>query len=148
MWKKIIGITLPIVIIDQVTKIWIYHTYVRPIKVIGDFLKITLILNPYGVFGIRLKIPFLPLTVVGVCVLIVILWKYNDPLFALILGGAIGTLIDRIRIKKVIDWIDIGIGELRWPVFNLADAAITIGIIWLIIRELIKGKKKNINESL
>ena len=48
--------------------------------------------------------------------------------FGLILGGAVGNLIDRVRVGAVVDFIDIGIGSLRWPAFNVVDSAITIGV--------------------
>ena len=52
----------------------------------------------------------------------------------LVLGGALGNLIDRLRYGAVVDFIDVGISEsVRWPCFNLADSAITIGVILLIL---------------
>jgi len=59
----------------------------------------------------------------------------------LILGGSIGNLIDRIRFGAVTDFIDVGIGNHRWPVFNLADSAIDIGVVLLIIYILLKMRK-------
>ena len=50
---------------------------------------------------------------------------------ALILGGALGNLVDRLRTGQVIDFINVGIGPHRWPVFNVADSAVTVGVIWL-----------------
>jgi signal peptidase II len=58
--------------------------------------------------------------------------------FGMILGGALGNLADRIWLGVVIDFIDIGIGELRWPVFNVADMGVTLGVLVLgigLIRE-------------
>jgi signal peptidase II len=53
---------------------------------------------------------------------------------ALICGGALGNLLDRIRLSKgVVDFMDVGIGTLRWPVFNVADVAVTTGAIFLAI---------------
>jgi len=47
----------------------------------------------------------------------------------MIFGGALGNLIDRIRLGKVVDFLDFYIGNLHWPAFNIADSAITIGIV-------------------
>ncbi len=55
---------------------------------------------------------------------------------SLILGGAVGNLIDRIRIGKVIDFIDVYIGNWHWPAFNVADSALTVGIILFLIASL------------
>jgi len=49
--------------------------------------------------------------------------------FSLIVGGAIGNLIDRLRFGRVVDFIDLYIGNLHWPAFNIADSAITVGMI-------------------
>ena len=50
----------------------------------------------------------------------------------MILGGAIGNLIDRLRMGEVIDFFDFGIGRYRWPVFNVADIAVTVGVFLLL----------------
>lgn len=57
----------------------------------------------------------------------------------LILGGALGNLLDRLRLGYIIDFLDFRV----WPVFNLADSAITVGIILLGIELLLQGKRRN-----
>ena len=52
---------------------------------------------------------------------------------ALILGGALGNLIDRLRIGEVIDFIDVQIGTYHWPAFNIADSSISVGTIWVAV---------------
>ena len=59
---------------------------------------------------------------------------FNLTGFALIISGAFGNLIDRLTMGKVVDFIDVGINQnLRWPIFNVADSFVTIGVIGLII---------------
>ncbi|MBC8412893.1 MAG: signal peptidase II [Nitrospira sp.] len=63
---------------------------------------------------------------------------------SLIMGGAVGNLIDRIRIGKVLDFIDVFIGSWHWPAFNVADSALTVGIImfiWSSIRVELRGRQ-------
>ncbi len=61
---------------------------------------------------------------------------------SLILGGAVGNFIDRIRLGEVIDFLDFYAGSHHWPAFNVADTAITIGILWLVVNTLFrKGSK-------
>jgi signal peptidase II len=55
----------------------------------------------------------------------------NRVLLGCILGGAIGNLVDRVRLGWVVDFIDMGIGTARWPVFNVADSAVTLGVLLL-----------------
>ena len=61
---------------------------------------------------------------------------------ALILGGAIGNVIDRIRFGGVVDFLDFYIGDYHWPAFNVADSAICIGVAFILIRSIFRGKKK------
>ena len=133
--------------VDQLTK----YLILRELKEIGDyyrlignFVRITHVENPFGVFGISFggRIPLLPLTAFAIIVLVIISLRHKSfPVaFSFILGGAIGNALDRVRLRAVVDFLDIGIGRFRWPVFNIADAAITIGVIILIIKILTKAK--------
>jgi signal peptidase II len=61
--------------------------------------------------------------------------------FGLVLGGAIGNLWDRIQLGGVIDFIDIGFRDWRWPAFNIADSCICIGVLILLLTINKKGKK-------
>ncbi len=60
---------------------------------------------------------------------------------SLILGGAIGNLIDRLRLGEVIDFLDFHIGPYHWPAFNIADSAITVGTFWIVIILLFHSPK-------
>jgi len=81
--------------------------------------------------------------------LVLLVWLYRSPArawavclpLALLIGGAIGNLIDRIRLGYVIDFIDVYYGTWHWPVFNIADSAITLGIILLISHEIFGSRQ-------
>jgi signal peptidase II len=60
---------------------------------------------------------------------------------ALLIGGAVGNLIDRLRTGRVVDFIDVYYGDWHWPAFNIADSAITIGVALLLIETLRAGKE-------
>ena len=141
MWKKnlilirILGVSLIIIFVDQITKFWVFKTHSN-VQIIGDFLRITIVQNHYGLFGLHYRIPFLQITALAICAIFIILYKAKLLSLSLILGGAISNFVDRVRIGAVIDWIDIGVKNIRWPVFNIADASITIGIFWLILKEI------------
>ena len=62
---------------------------------------------------------------------------------SLILGGAIGNLLDRVRLGEVIDFLDFHIGPYHWPAFNVADSAITVGTIWLVLSLLLRPASKD-----
>jgi signal peptidase II len=108
------------------------------VPVIGDYLRLTFIFNPGAAFGISLggrsREIFLVLTLIA---LLALLAMYHATpsgdrrrlvAIGLIAGGAMGNLWNRVAHPAgVIDWIDVGMGGIRWPVFNLADVAITTG---------------------
>lgn len=140
------GLVGGIVALDAVTKYVVQQTLVlyHPVPVLGDVFRLTYIYNPGAAFGLHLgnysRYIFLVLTVVAVAVLFV--WYRSTPsgdrlrlvAIAAVTGGAIGNLIDRIRSHRgVVDFLDVGIGAVRWPVFNVADIAVTTGAILLAI---------------
>lgn len=118
------------------------HRY-ESIPVFGDFFRLTFIYNPGAAFGLHLgpysRFIFLGLAFVALVVLLV-MYRHTPVsdrlrLFAIgaIAGGALGNVIDRIRSTDgVVDFLDFGIGSLRWPVFNIADTAVTIGAVLLL----------------
>ena len=132
-----------VVAIDQLTKWMISRSlsFYEEISVIPGLLKIIHIHNPGGAFGIFAShngsirtIMFIGIASIAMCG---ILYLYKNtpkeyPVFliglALIFGGALGNIIDRIRIGRVIDFIDFYIGSIHWPAFNVADSAITVGM--------------------
>jgi signal peptidase II len=116
----------------------------EPVRVLGDFFRLTYIYNPGAAFGLHLgpasRYIFLTLTVV--CVVVLIGWFRGTPsadrlrllAISLVTAGALGNFIDRLRSSRgVIDFFDFGIGAARWPVFNIADIGVTVGAILLAI---------------
>jgi signal peptidase II len=116
----------------------------RPVEVLGDFFRLTYLYNPGAAFGLHLgawsRVGFIVLTLVAVGVLFMM--YRGTPItdhvrlisISLVTGGAVGNLADRIRSPRgVVDFLDFGIGNLRWPVFNVADMAVTTGAILLAI---------------
>jgi signal peptidase II len=130
--------------VDLITKLAIQqslHLY-EQVSIIGDYLRLTYIYNPGAAFGIQLgphsRAVFMVLSVVALVLLGGMYW--NTPIYdrvrltaiSLVCGGAVGNLVDRIRSPHgVVDFLDVGVGDIRWPVFNLADVAVTTGAILL-----------------
>ncbi|GAC1515317.1 MAG: hypothetical protein NVS1B4_05330 [Gemmatimonadaceae bacterium] len=115
-----------------------------PRDIVGDTVRLTLVYNPGAAFGIHLgqqsRWIFMALTI-GALILLTRLYRQTVPgdwwrvvALALVTGGAIGNLIDRIRSPLgVTDFIDVGIGVHRWPTFNVADMAVSTGAVLLSI---------------
>ena len=145
------------VCLDQATKILIRETMVlgQSIPIIGEFFRITYVENPGIAFGIRVSntLIFTILSILASIGIGVYLFMHRDEslrfrlALALILGGAFGNLIDRLLFNKVVDFFDVGIGNLRWPVFNIADSAVVIGMIILLITVFITEKKNTIQKQ-
>lgn len=129
---------------DLTTK-WIVRTSLaqyQQVELVGDYLRLTHIYNPGAAFGIHLG-PYsrpvfliLGILALGVVVAMLVRGPAGDRAqvvaLSAILGGALGNLANRALIEQgVVDWIDVGVGTLRWPVFNLADIAITTGAVLL-----------------
>ena len=136
---KLFWIIPATLIVDQVSKILVesnmtLYSHSRPI--FGEFFRLTYIQNRGAAFGLNLGSPLLHtiVSIVALGVLAWMLWKMPKEdvvlrfALVLVLGGAIGNIIDRLRLDAVIDFFDVGIGTLRWPVFNFADSFVTVGI--------------------
>ena len=148
---KYIFIPTIIVLIDQISKIAIKNYWLKndlfysQINIIGNFLRFSFIENPGIAFGIdtsKFHVFITFITIAAIFFIVYYLYSLikinsNESLsWSFILGGAIGNCIDRIFVlipnigyKGVIDFIDIGINQYRWYIFNVADVSITIGLM-------------------
>jgi signal peptidase II len=142
-----------VVAMDQLVKALIIKAVpaYQTVSVIPGFFNLTHIYNTGGAFGFLSgntssyqQLFFLTASIVAVF-LILYLYSQTPPNykflgigFSLILGGALGNLADRIRIGKVVDFLDFHIMDLHWPSFNIADSAITIGIFIFLYHLLFK----------
>ena len=137
------SLAVGIVLLDQVTKYWISQT--KPyVNVIPGFFNLVYVENTGAAFGIfqgRLGILSL-ISLAAMAVLAVLIWQGPHErkgmliAFALILGGTCGNLIDRVRLKYVVDFLEFYIKTYRWPSFNIADSAISTGVALLILLTL------------
>jgi len=163
-----------IVLLDQISKYIVkstMHLY-QSLEVIGDFLRLTYIENPGMAFGIQFenKFWFTVLSILAATIVVIYLLRMPNERFvfrlslALILGGAIGNLIDRLIYGRVVDFMDVeffdislpsfnflflqfpGYDMTRWPVFNVADSAVTCGMI--LLTWLIFSQKSHVNQEV
>ena len=154
--KKII-IILAIFFFDRVTKIYLLNLQEDGTDIdfhITSFLNFYLIWNTgigFGLASMEANIYYHVLTAIIVIInigLIFFLVKSKSPytyFIALIIGGSLGNLFDRIYYYAVPDFIDLHLGNFHWFIFNVADIFITIGIIGLILVELLKKEKASKN---
>ena len=154
----LIIIIVAIIALDQWSK-WAIKTSFNLYQskpVIQDLLHFTYVTNDGMAFGLSFpggKHVLLIMTILLTGFIVGFLWKEKNghPLIkyglALILGGAIGNLIDRLLYGKVVDFLDLMIGNFHWYIFNIADSSVTIGMILFIIHSIFIEQKKT-NDKL
>ena len=148
----LIIIIVAIIALDQWSK-WAIKTSFNLYQskpVIQDLLHFTYVTNDGMAFGLSFpggKHVLLIMTILLTGFIVGFLWKEKNghPLIkyglALILSGAIGNLIDRLLYGKVVDFLDLMIGNFHWYIFNIADSSVTIGMILFIIHSIYIEKK-------
>lgn len=156
-WRLLLGITLPVLILDQLSKLYIasHLALHQDIVLIPNWLDITYTLNPGAAFSLFAGMPawfrssfLLGLAAGAIIVLTVLLIRdsrlsLTSASLALILAGAIGNLIDRVWRGPVVDFILMHYYSHNYPVFNVADSAITIGVAMILISSLKSGSDGN-----
>jgi signal peptidase II len=145
-WLLFAGLTAAVVAVDQATKAWITANVSQGeiVPVVGDLLRITYSANNGAIFGL-FRDQALIFALVSIGVLGLIVWfeaRAGSSLLitvalGLLLGGAIGNLIDRLRLGYVVDWVDMGIGDWRFYTYNVADAAISTALFLLILSAIL-----------
>jgi signal peptidase II len=165
---SVLWITLLIVLFDQITKMLVkgspflpFHgmPYGSSIPFIDDIVRITYIENPGIAFGINFPSFKVFFSVFSIVASVAILWYLKKNVnrltageriaLSLILGGAVGNLIDRVFYGviygtqplfygRVVDFVDFGIHRNMFPVFNIADSAVTVGVMLLLLLMMFK----------
>jgi signal peptidase II len=150
-------ISLSTVALDQISKVQIMQTMRlhESIPVVSEFFSLTYIRNPGAAFGLlassgqTFRLIFFGLTSVfalGLLGMIFFRLRQDDWIGQLsiagILGGAIGNLLDRVRFGEVIDFLDFYVNGYHWPAFNVADAAISVGVFFLILHFALEKKEE------
>jgi signal peptidase II len=148
---RVTGLAALVVVLDQLTKLVVLERLPPGVRVelIDGHLALTLVMNPGLAFGLLANLPVAwrwIVAVLSIAALVVLArvairilpgggW-IDLTAIGLIFGGAVGNLIDRARFGAVIDFIDVYYGAWHWPAFNVADSAITVGVLLLAVRLL------------
>lgn len=160
-WKidlAFIGPAIIVIALDQLSKVWIDKVLPlhASIPIISGFFHLTHVRNPGAAFGFLAQatpglrsVFFLGVAVLAVLLILYYLHRYPErPVIftyalSLIFSGAIGNMIDRVRLGAVIDFLDFFLGSAHWPAFNVADTSITVGaglLFYALIRDTKKGR--------
>ncbi len=152
-----VGIAASVVIIDQLTKLWIMINFGlhEQQNVVPGFFNLVYVTNTGAAFGFlagsKSWLRQIFFVGVGAVALVVIVYAYGHLkkqgrmfvyALGLIGGGAIGNLIDRLRFGSVVDFLDFYLGGYHWPAFNVADSAITVGVGLFMLGTLLQHIKE------
>jgi len=149
-------IAVVVIVLDRLTKLWVSAHVVsgHAIVVIPGVFRITHVLNTGAAFSMFegakhpefVRQTLIWFSVAAVVVVIGILWKAGRTVsvmsiaLALILGGAIGNLYDRVHLQYVVDFLEVHIVHYHWPDFNVADSSIVVGACLLLL-EMLKPQR-------
>lgn len=140
-WPIFLGLAAVILVLDQLTKAWLV-SFLAPgqsVRVLGDYVRLVHSQNDGGLFGLFTgqAVVFGLISVVVIALIVVYHaraggGRYLSIALGLLLGGALGNLVDRLRLGYVVDFVDAGLGDLRWYTFNVADAGISFSLLLLL----------------
>jgi len=145
-----LALSAVVIVLDQITKIWVTLIFSygdsRPVT---SFFNLVLAHNTGAAFSLLAeaggwqRVFFTAIAVIASVVIVWLLRKHRGQFLfslalSLVLGGALGNLIDRVRFGYVVDFLDFYYGNYHWPAFNVADSAITGGVILLVLDSLRK----------
>ncbi len=146
-----------ILVLDQITKWWIVTEVMYPPRLIPVFPSFNLVMGwnrgvSFGIFDSSSppnQWLLISLALIIVTVLLIWLKRAESRLIStalgMIIGGALGNVLDRIHYGAVADFLDFYIGNFHWPAFNVADAGITIGVIVLVLESVLIGSENDKN---
>lgn len=143
------ALALLVILADQASKAWANDVLAASWIQVTGFFNLVLLRNTGSAFSFLAdaggwqKLLFSAVAIGVSAAMAAVIWKHSAEKLApaaaaLVLGGAIGNLIDRLMLGSVTDFIDLHIGDIHWPAFNIADSAIVLGVIFFILIELRK----------
>jgi len=150
-------IALGIILLDRATKLVIIQTLRlgQGIPVIPGFLDIVFVLNPGAAFGFLATLSdevrnplFILISILAVVLIVFYHTRYLrshrlvSVALGIVLGGAVGNLIDRLYYGMVVDFLDLHAGPYHWPAFNVADSAISVGVSLMILDMLLDWRRE------
>jgi len=151
---KWFAVSAAVVVLDQLTKWWVLALFAPGERlVVTGFFNLVLVYNRGAAFSFLASAPgwqtpfFITVAIIAAAVVTVLLARMRGSAWfraglALVLGGAIGNVIDRVRYGQVVDFLDFHAFGWHWPAFNVADSAITVGAALLILEGFVHGEKR------
>ncbi len=147
---KFLASAAGVLVLDQATKLMVRRWMVpgETLPVLDDIVRLRYVQNAGAAFGLfqgsRLLFILISLVSIAIIFYLILSRRYvfrgSRMAFGLILGGALGNLIDRLWLIRVVDFVDVGVGIHRWPTFNVADVGVTLGVLYLAANFLVRDR--------
>jgi len=149
-WPLFLALAASVFVVDQLTKavlVSLLPAEGQRLSVLDDLIRIVNSHNSGALFGL-FKDSAVLFGLVSLGVVALIAWYHGSSgrntllsiALGLLLGGALGNMLDRLRLGYVVDFVDVGIGDLRWYTFNVSDAAISCAIVLLLLSAVLPGR--------
>jgi signal peptidase II len=149
-WTVFLAIAAAVFTLDQLTKAWLVSLLPaegQHLSVVDDLIRLVNSHNSGALFGLFKDSAWL-FGLVSLGVVAMIVWYHHSTgrstllsvALGLLLGGALGNMLDRLRLGYVVDFVDAGVGDLRWYTFNLADTAISCAIVLLVVSAVLPAR--------
>lgn len=149
-WTLFLALAATVFVVDQLTKAILVSLLPAEggrLSIVDDLIRVVNSHNSGALFGL-FKDSALLFGLVSLGVVALIVWYHGSSgrntllsiALGLLLGGALGNMLDRLRLGYVVDFVDIGIGDVRWYTFNVADAAISCAIVLLLLSAVLPGR--------
>lgn len=147
-----IALSLMVIGLDQWSKLAVLQRFAEYESLpVTDFFNLVLVYNPGAAFSFLANHSgwqrwfFVILAAVICSWLIHLIWRHREEClqpgaFALVVGGAVGNVLDRLIRGKVVDFLDFHLAEQHWPAFNLADSAIFLGVVLMILAQVLESR--------
>ncbi len=140
----VIATALVVLALDQVTKSMVSQALGQPggphsVEIVGNWVRLSYTTNSGAAFGMfpAGTLFFTVIAIIAAPVILIARSYVRQPawwmtvIFGMLLGGTLGNLLDRLRLGHVVDFIDVGVGDVRWWSFNVADSSFVVGVILL-----------------
>jgi len=149
-WPLFLALAATVFVVDQLTKAVLVSLLPAEggrLSIVDDLIRVVNSHNSGALLGL-FKDSALLFGLVSLGVVALIVWYHGSSgrntllsiALGLLLGGALGNMLDRLRLGYVVDFVDIGIGDLRWYTFNVSDAAISCAIVLLLLSAVLPGR--------
>lgn len=152
-WLIFFALATTVVVLDQITKLWVDASFTeasvhpvpgaaQPTPIVDGLIRIAKSYNTGGIFGLFGNSAIVLALASTIVIGLIVVYQAREGVagpwlltlaLGLLLGGAIGNFLDRIRLGAVVDFVDVGIGDWRWYTFNVADSAISIALVLLVV---------------